>query len=814
MEINDQSLAVLRDLLEKTLSRDNAIRKNAESVIQSTKTQAGFPLLILSLITQLNVAATAPLDAAIRQSASIFFKNIVKEHWNPEEGYVIPVQEKETIKTHLVELMTNAAPDVQRQLGEAVSIVAKHDFPEHWSSLLSQLVAKLATNDLTIIKGVMLTANSIFKRYRYVAETESLLIEIKYCLDQFAMPLLQQFQQLSQRVLHSEQNNPELPLLFESLRLMSRIFYSLNWQDIPEVFEDNGSAWMTAFATYLTYKNPLLTATSNNKDEPGPIENLQTAILENINLYANKYEDVFEPYLPQFTQVVWKLLLEVDTNVKYDQLATNGIKFLTTVASKQMNVGLFNDQVLQDIIQQIVVKNITATENDEELFDMNPSDYIRKDMEGSDQDTRRRAAVDLIRTLMKFFANKVSELCLNYINVLLQQYHTTKNWKAKDAALHIVLAVSVQSTNPMTGLSELNSSINIVGIFEQHVLPEIHDNNINNSTTSNAIVKADAIKLICILRNHFPKPFLVNILPHIIRYLQAESVVVQTYAAMCIEKFLTIKDKDPKTNQSTVRLDQSDLLQHFQPLFGGLFNVLENPELSENEYVMKCIMRSLVVAGKEVTPVTDLIVSHLLKALEKVYKNPINPYFNHYLFESLALIIKLSCGNEGNATLTEAQANACNKFETILFPIFQVILTQDIAEFIPYVFQIFAQLLAARPKRSGLSDAYRALFPPLLAPVLWERKGNVPALVDLFKAFISRGMNEIIAGNYLTGVLGVFQKLLSAKVSSCDHFQYPSHFMYSSYFHIVNGEFCFPITQYDLCILSVNNNYSFYSNYF
>ena len=39
---------------------------------------------------------------------------------------------------------------------------------------------------------------------------------------------------------------------------MTRIFFSLNWQDIPEFFEDNIAIWMTEFMKYLTYKNVLV----------------------------------------------------------------------------------------------------------------------------------------------------------------------------------------------------------------------------------------------------------------------------------------------------------------------------------------------------------------------------------------------------------------------------------------------------------------------------------------------------------------------------------------------------------------------------
>jgi exportin-2 (importin alpha re-exporter) len=201
-------------------------------------------------------------------------------------------------------------------------------------------------------------------------------------------------------------------------------------------------------------------------------------------------------------------------------------------------------------------------------------------------------------------------------------------------------------------------------------------------------------------------------------------------------------------------------------LFSALFPVLENEELPENDYVMKCIMRLLTVAGVEIKPVTELVLHHLTISLERVCKNPANPFFNHYLFECIALLVRSCCSPTAVSTMTETQQmEIFTQFESLLFPLFQSILQMDVIEFVPYVFQILAQLLSYRPVGTGLSDAYRELFPPLLSPSLWLRKGNIPALTDLILAYIYQGLPEIIATNLLEGVLGIFQKLLASKVS-------------------------------------------------
>lgn len=89
----------------------------------------------------------------------------------------------------------------------------------------------------------------------------------------------------------------------------------------------------------------------------------------------------------------------------------------------------------------------------------------------------------------------------------------------------------------------------------------------------------------------------------------------------------------------------------------------------------------------------------------------------------------------------------------------------DYIEFIPYIFQILAQLLELHPVDQGLPDSYRALLQPLLAAGLWEQRGNVPALVRIWKALLARGGQIIAEGGQVNGLLGVFQRLVGSKVN-------------------------------------------------
>jgi exportin-2 (importin alpha re-exporter) len=332
MEVNDQNLSTLRSILLSTIQSDNNIRREAEAYITSLETQNGFLIVLLHLITILSDSSE---DKAIRVAASIFFKNAIKKRWNPTDDEIpaISPSDRSTIKSHLITLMCSTTPDVQRQLSEAVSLISTHEslvacYPTteyEWTDLLPQLVAKLVIDDLRVTQGVMLTANSIMKRFRNQYKSDQLFDEILVCLKAFSVPLLESYKRNGELIVSLSdktlENKDQILLVLETQRLMSRIFFSLNWQDIPtEVIDEETIAiWMGEFLKFMNYKNPLLDDSSED-NEPGPVEKLQVAIMETLNLYATKYEEEFSGFLGVFTQCVWKLLVETGPLPKYDLL--------------------------------------------------------------------------------------------------------------------------------------------------------------------------------------------------------------------------------------------------------------------------------------------------------------------------------------------------------------------------------------------------------------------------------------------------------------------------------------------------------------
>lgn len=81
-------------------------------------------------------------------------------------------------------------------------------------------------------------------------------------------------------------------------------------------------------------------------------------------------------------------------------------------------------------------------------------------------------------------------------------------------------------------------------------------------------------------------------------------------------------------------------------------------------------MRSTSALQEAVIPFMNVMLPKLLEILVTVARNPSKPHFNHYMFETLCLCIRILC---------KQNPASVEQFEAHLFPVFQGILQQDVS---------------------------------------------------------------------------------------------------------------------------------------
>ncbi|KAJ1548033.1 importin-alpha export receptor, partial [Nowakowskiella sp. JEL0078] len=478
--------------LGATLDQSPSIRKQAEAKLISLEQQPGFSLALLELV---QVDSTNDL---IRYAAALYFKNFLKKSWQPQDGDVdiLSLEDRLKVKQYVVHTMTVVPSKYQIQLSDAVAIIADTDFPDQWPTLIDDLVKRLDFQNPTGINGVLQTAHTIFSRWKKYTLDNSMALEINGVLAIFSQPYFQLLLHVHQLIEAHKTDKVALPILFESLELITKIFYDFNYHDLPAFFEEKHKEFMNVFHHYLVTDYP---AISKSDDSAGPLENVRSRIAEIIDLYAKRYEEEFTT-MPDFVQTMWKILMVIGQEEKNDEFISRAIGFLSSIVKHQRHSKHFEDPAtLRSILEKIVLPNMELRESDVESFEDEPVSWIRRDVEGSDADSRRKASSELVRALLENFGPQITTMGSEYVGKYLQLYQSNpqENWKAKDTAFFLITALTLKNQTAKAGAVSINENIEILPIFVAHVLPDLQA----PANTIHPIVKVDAIKYLMLFRS-------------------------------------------------------------------------------------------------------------------------------------------------------------------------------------------------------------------------------------------------------------------------------------------------------------------------
>lgn len=70
-----------------------------------------------------------------------------------------------------------------------------------------------------------------------------------------------------------------------------------------------------------------------DEEEAGLLELLKSQICDNAALYAQKYDEEFQRYLPRFVTAIWNLLVTTGQEVKYDLVRWRWRRIIKTFSS-------------------------------------------------------------------------------------------------------------------------------------------------------------------------------------------------------------------------------------------------------------------------------------------------------------------------------------------------------------------------------------------------------------------------------------------------------------------------------------------------
>ena len=650
----DEKYVLNLQTLFSNLSNPNEI-KNATTQLENMEKTAQFGVYCLYLTNEQHIqVANANI---ISLQAAIYFKNFIMKHWSVDEDDVNPeygnisINDRNILKENILSSMLSSSnKKITSQLEQALAIMSSNDFPRKWSQLLPKLIENInlfLTNNIDISKlfSVLNTLHSILYHYRYKTKSQELWEEIAYVLEHLSLPLQKLYFYILKIINNEEKqgNIDNLTKLCNICKLCLEIYHSLISQEFPQ-FLDHRNQWFESFKLLLNYIpnsnniNSLNILRPNKGDSSGPLDELQSVILEILTLGANKYEEDFKEVIPSFVEQVWNTLTFLSDEERFDILVSKAIKFLTSIVKKPWYKHLFESkESLEALCTKVVVPQIKLREQDVELFKWNGLEYVRRDMEGSDVDTRRRTTINLVRGLCLYFNDQISSVLLSIVSQLHQQYINSnyKLWQIKDAAMYLIYALAIEGQTAKKGVTSVNKHINLLDFFQQHIITELSRNN------THEIIIFDCLKFINTFRSQLPINSFEMIYKLIIPFLTREEYVIHTYACAALEKLLSCMklQQQGADNNNQIR---TLLTSNFLMIFQNLFNLLKISESNENVYIMKLMMRIMSFFPSYGHLIKDYIISiinELTILLSRIALNPKNPKFNDSIYLKLFLVL-------------------------------------------------------------------------------------------------------------------------------------------------------------------------------
>lgn len=438
--------------------------------------------------------------------------------------------------------MISVPAGIQTQLGEAISVIADSDFWERWDTLVDDLVSRLDPEDLTVNIGVFQVAHSIFGRWRPLFQSDELFTEVNHVLSKFAQPFLSLWQSLDAYIDSHSNDKAALTKAFTELDLILQLFYDLSCQDVPPAFEDNLRGISNLLLKYLTYNNAILQ--TDDEGEAGLLENTKANIFEALTLYVGKFYDDFGEYVQNFVGSSWALLTTVGAEPKNDILVSKALLFLTSISRISVQAAAFdNKDVQQQVIEKVILPNIALRDSDVEMFEDEPIEFIRRDLEGSDSETRRRAASDFLGALSDQFQLSVTSIVMALVDKSLQEYSSdpSEKWRVKDTATHLFYATAAKGVATSThGVTKTNSDVNIGDYFSRNLAGDLQNDN------AEPLLKVDAIKYLYLFRSIITKEQWQQVMPLLVNHLGNPNYCVYTYAAITVERVLAMYDEKGK----------------------------------------------------------------------------------------------------------------------------------------------------------------------------------------------------------------------------------------------------------------------------
>ncbi|KAK3005637.1 hypothetical protein RJ639_017008 [Escallonia herrerae] len=460
-------------VLQAALSPNPDERKAAEESLNQ------FQHMPQHLVRLLQIIVDGNCDMAVRQAASIHFKNFIAKNWSPndpdEQSKVLP-SDKDLVRQNILVFVTQVPPLLRVQLGECLKTIIHADYPEQWPSLLHWVKHNLQDQQ---VYGALFVLRILSRKYEFKSDEERTPV---YMIVEETFPqLLSIFSRLVQIA------NPSIEVA-DLIKLICKIFWSSIYLEIPkQLFNPNVfNGWMVLFLNTLERPVPL-------EGQPADPElrkswgwwKVKKWTVHILNRLFTRFGDLKlqNPENKVFAQMFQKgyagKILECHLNLLNviriggylpDRVTNLILQYITNSISKSTMYNLLHPK-LDVVLFEIIFPLTCFNDNDQKLWDEDPHEYVRKGYDIiEDLYSPRTAAMDFVSELVRKRGKENLQKFILFIVEIFKRYDEAsleyKPYRQKDGALLAIGALCdrLKQTEPYK--SELER------MLVQHVFPE------------------------------------------------------------------------------------------------------------------------------------------------------------------------------------------------------------------------------------------------------------------------------------------------------------------------------------------------------
>ena len=693
------------------------------------------------LTTFFSYMANKSEDIKLRSSACVFLKNYISDYFYDSSDNAILNKQKvmdENSKTYfkdnILQLMLNVENNLLPNIMEMIKIIVQNSngYLIIWPKLMDFIGEILNKHDFSKSIHIYDLIPKIIKRYHIESKSAPLFKEIINTMKHICQPMTDDAMTIIKYFNNFDQNNPQNnnnEVLKQCLQMMNKImsiFYSLNYQDFPEFFEDHLTEWLTILNDTLLLPNKNSNISIINPSLFDLVQKVKAKTLKNINLYySNYYEDV-DKYVQQFYSSIWTLMCQCKINDNYSKLMKELLDFFKCA----FQMGRINNlaiEQLNQIFENIILPNMAMTQKEEEDFDENPIEFLKTEFEEYDMSSNKYFSINLLQIIISHNPNVNKEIIFPKISSFLSEYNSDKKnkWNKKLMAINLLFASCIKTFAQRFGATELNPNSlfkDIDSLINEIFVKEFQDYN------SPIIIQIYSLKFLSTFRLQISdKNKLGQIILMLIDILNKCNEVTKNACLLCLDLIINMKDLQTRKS-STVEIINNEEI--FNKLITSLLNFISK---NTNIFAMRCFFRVLKLTQEQkLQSLADSINSSMDNILKLIIKTPQSDEFNYYFFETCALIMqKFEIKNNNNNDLT-----LIRKFENTLRNDLNLILQNNITDLLGYTFQLFAFYLY---KTNDNSDFYQIILKNILTNKnMWDinMKYLYPPSIEFIKVIL------------------------------------------------------------------------------